>query len=211
MYKFIFLLLFIMSFDAFSYVDLNLSYSFSRRRIEGVDNNGDTDPSLGEAIVESKGYRVNWAWYIWDYTAIEFNYADRAERLLDDREVVDSESGITIKEVDSITRSLVYGVGIRQSFASRKAAIIPSISIGFAKLVTSGKTEYTFEQSGTEYVSTNKREKVESNSSYATVELAFRLTQLARITFGAKSVMENFEIEDADKNVTYSAGLSWMF
>jgi hypothetical protein len=201
----------ITSLNAFSYVDLNLSYTFSERRIEATDASGNNNPDLGVAISTTKGVSVNWAWYIWEYTALELNYSETDQLLEDNREVVDSASGITIKEVNSLVRTVVQGAGIRQSFANRKASIIPSISIGFAKLITSGDTRYTLNQAGTDYEVSLVRDREVYNSGYASFTLAFRITQLMRLTLMAKTVVPDFKTEEAKNNLTYSAGLSWMF
>lgn len=199
------------SFSAYSYVDLNLSYTFTQRRIEATNSSGESDPDLGVAVSTTKGYTASWAWYIWEYTALEFNYSETDQILEDDRAVVDSSSGITIKNVNSLVKTTTQGVGIRQSLAGRKSAIIPSISIGYAKLITSGNTEYTLNQSGTDYELSLERDKEVYNSGYATFQLAFRFTKLMSLTLLAKSVFPDFKTEEAENNLTYSAGLSWMF
>jgi hypothetical protein len=202
-------LLFI-SFNAFSYVDLNISYSFTKRKIEGIEDELSTqDP--GEAVTTTSGVSVNWAWYIWEYTALELNYSTSDERLQDNRETTTDDSSITIKEIDSIVRTQVSGVGIRQAFASRKARIIPSLSIGYAQLTTSGTTTYTLDSSGTEEDLTIEQDREVMNSGYVTFQLRFRLTQLMGLTLAAKSVMPDFDTDQAENNLTYSAGFSWVF
>jgi hypothetical protein len=212
MQKILVILLLATSYNSYSYVDLNLSYSYTKRKIEGIDPvTGDTDSDYGQAISTSSGYHVNWAWNIWEYTALEFNYSERNEHLVDDREVTDTDSGITIKEVDSLIKTTVQGIGIRQSFANRKSAIVPTISIGYAKLTTSGETKYTLNQLSVDYDITQIRDKEVYNSSYASFSLAFRITQLVRLTLMGKTVMPDFDTAQANNNLTYSAGLSWMF
>jgi hypothetical protein len=211
MQKIILILILATSFNAYSYVDLNLSYTFSERRIEATDTSGNSNPDLGVAISTTRGVTANWAWYIWEYTAIEFNYSETDQILEDNRQVVDSASGITIKKVNSLVKTVVQGAGIRQSFANRKSAIVPSVSIGYAKLITSGDTRYTLSQAGTDYEVSLLRDKEVFNSGYASFSLAFRITQLVRLTLMAKTVVPDFKTEEAKNNLTYSGGLSWMF
>jgi len=206
---FLTLVLFIISTTASAYVDLNLSYTLSQRKIEGVRTDPDVD--TGSAQTTSTGASVNWAWFIWEYTALELNYSSTTQRLLDDREVSTDDASITIKEVDSKTITQVSGVGIRQAFASRKSSIIPTLAFGYAKYTTSGLTKYTLDNSGTETELEILQDKEAFSSSYASFSLRFRFTKLMGVTIAAKTVMPNFETDKASNNVTYSAGLSWMF
>jgi len=204
------LILFLFISSAHAYVDLSVSYSFTKRKIEGAqDDLSEDDP--GEAVTTTSGISANWAWYIWEYTALEFNYSSSDERLTDNRETQTDDSTISIKEIDSLVKTQVSGVGIRQSFASRKATFIPSLSIGYAQLTTSGTTTYTLDNNGTEETLTLERDKEVFNSGYVTLQLRLRLTKLMGITLAAKSVMPDFDTTQAENNLTYSAGFSWVF
>ena len=212
MKKLIFILFFLLSTQtALAYIDLNISYSYTKRRVEGVDEQGMTGENLGEAITTRQGAGINIAWYLWEYTALELNYSESTERLVDNRKTVDASSGITINQIDSTVKTQVSGAGIRQAFASRKSRFIPSISIGVAKLVTSGNKKYELDDNGTIINLSYDRDKEVYNSGYGSFQLAIRITQLMRLTLAAKTVVADYKTEDADKNLTYSAGLSWMF
>lgn len=205
--KSIILGLFLLPQIALGYVDLNLGYSFSVRQVNGIET--DVNPDPGSAQTKSTGYTANWAWFIWEYTALEFNFSHTTERLVDDRQVTDGS--ITIEKVDSTVITQVQGVGIRQSFASRKARIIPSLSIGYAQFSTSGKSVYTLNNGTTTADLEIQQDQEVFSSSYASVSFRFRFTDLMGLTIMAKTVMPDFETEQAENNVTYSAGLSWIF
>lgn len=204
-----YLLILLISFPAWSYVDLNLGYSFSVRQVDGIET--EANPNPGSAQTRSTGYTANWAWFIWEYTALEFNFSHTTERLVDDREVATDSAAITIKKVDSTVITQVQGVGIRQSFASRKARIIPSLAIGYAQYTTSGTSIYTLDDSGTEVDLEIQQDREVFSSSYASFALRFRITDLMGLTVSARAIMPDFETEQAQNNVTYSAGLSWIF
>lgn len=197
--------------SAYSYVDLSLSYTYSNRRIDGIETDTVTEEDAGEAVTTSTGISATWAWYIWEYTALEFNYSSSNETLTDTRQATDS-SGLTIKQIESVVKTEVSGVGLRQSFASRKARIIPSLSLGYAQLTTEGTTTYTL-QDGTdpEEEITIENDKEVSNSGYVAFQIRFRLTELMGLTLAARSVMPDFDTELAENNLTYSAGFSWVF
>lgn len=192
-------------------MDLNLSYTFSRRVVEGVEDATDPDTDPGKAVATSEGVSATWAWYIWEYTALEFNYATSTNRIEDTRETATSDDSVTIISVDSIQTTNVSGVGLRQSFADRKSVIIPSLSIGYAELKTSCSTTYKLDNNGTEESLKIENDTQTQKSSYATFQLRFRITEFMGFLLAAKTVMPDFETSKAQNNVTYSAGFSWVF
>jgi hypothetical protein len=210
MYKHLWILILLISHSSFAYVDLNLQYSHTKRRIEGVEQPG-TNEKTGDAITSSDGYMINWAWYMWDYTALELNYSKTTERLIDKRATMTTDQSIKIEGIDSAVVTEVQGAGIRQSLAPRTALFIPSISIGYARLTTSGKTKYLLDVSGTKQSITLERDKETFNSSYATFQLRIRISEFMGFTLAAKTVMPDFETKQATNNLTYSAGFSWVF
>lgn len=194
-----------------AYVDLSLSYTFSRNVIEGEEDPTDPDADVGKAISSTEGYSAVWAWYIWEYTAMELSYSQSTNRVEDDRETATDDETIIVTSVDSTVKTTVSGMGIRQSFADRKSRIIPSISIGYAEFVTSGSTVYTIDNNGTEETLTIEKETQKQSSSYATLQIRIRLTELMGLSLAAKTVMPEFDTSKAQNNVTYSAGFSWIF
>ena len=195
----------------YAYVDLQLGFSFSTRRVEALDASGEVDPDGGEARSSTKGFNINWAWYLWEYTALELNYAESEERIQDDRKASTSDGLTVFNSIDSTIKTVTQGVGIRQTFAPRNARFIPSLSIGYARYITSGFTNYKFTSSGVDNEASLEREEEVTNSSYATASLAIRVTKRMRLTLSARSIVPGVEVDKADKNVTYSGGLSWVF
>lgn len=194
---------------SYSYVDLNLSYTYTKRVIDEV-NSSLSEDELGKAVSVTQGASVNWAWYLWEYTGLELNYSETANNVIDDRKIQVDET-ISILKVDSISKTTVMGVGIRQSLASRQASIIPSLAIGYAKMITTGTTTYTVQgPGGTDELSV-EQDTTEYASSYITFQIRFRLTQFMGLTLAAKSVMPDFDTSKAEDNLTYSAGFSWVF
>jgi hypothetical protein len=202
------LILLIFSFNSYSYVDLGLNYSFSRSVVDGINIEEDEDQKATSTI---ETLTVNWAWYIWEYTAMELNYSKSSRRLVDDREYETDDATIKVIKQDSVSYTEVAGIGIKQSFANRKSFFIPSISIGYAKMITSGERNVLFEVAGNEVPASDPIDKEEFNSSYVGAELRFRLTKLIGITLSARSVMPDFETDKLEDNLTYSAGFSWVF
>jgi hypothetical protein len=210
MLKIILVTLFLSS-TAQAYVDLQVGFSYSTRRIEASNADGEIDPDLGEAQSTTKGFNVNWAWYIWETTALELNYAESEERIEDSRSTTANGGAITIKNTDSKVKTITQGVGIRQALASRKSTFIPSISIGYARYITSGETTYLLSDAVGDFEATIERDEETINSSYASVSLAIKITKLMRLALTARAIVPGVEIDKADQNITYSGGLSWIF
>lgn len=209
MKRFLVFCLLLSSFSTLAYVDMSLNYTHSIRQVNGIET--DSNPEPGSAITTNSGYTLNWAWFIWEYTALELNYSSFNETLVDDRPIVDSVNNITRVKSTSTVLTEISGVGIRQAFASRKSAIIPTLSIGYAQFTTSSTSKTLFNVSGTEIELEDEQEAEVFASSYASFSLRFRVTQLMGLTLAAKAVMPDFETEEAMNNVTYSAGFSWIF
>jgi hypothetical protein len=196
---------------AHAYVDLQVGFSFSTRRVEALDAGGDIDKDGGEALATNRGFNVNWAWYLWEYTALEFNYSESEQRVEDDRVASSSDGSTVFNNIDSLIKTKTEGIGIRQTFATRKSRFIPSLAIGYARYTTTGQTKYNFTRAGVDDEITIDREGEVVNSSYATVSLAIRIIKRMRLTLSARSIVPGVEIDQADKNITYSGGLSWIF
>ena len=122
------------------------------------------------------------------------------------------DAKITILEIDSTVVTEVAGVGIRQAFAKRKSAIIPSLSLGYAKYTTSGLSRYHLKVDDKEVEPLEiEQDKKVFSSSYATISIRLRITELMGLTLAAKTIMPDFDTSVAGDNVTYSAGFSWIF
>lgn len=215
MKKLLIVFILFISFSAQSYVDLSLNYHFTQRKIDGAEQVDElSDP--GQAKTTTEGWSVNWGWYIWAFTALEMNYSQSKERLVDDRQTGTDDDSLVIKEIDSLVETEVMGIGLRQSFAGRKSLFIPSLAVGYARLTQSGRTSYLVEEDDgagnvTEDKLTLDRDKEVFNSSYVTAALRIRFTELIGLSLSAKSVMPDFDTTKAGDNLTYSAGFSWVF
>lgn len=208
--KFFALFISLISTSTFAYVDLNLQYSLNKRVVEGSDDSLSQEDQ-GNATATTESTSVILAWYLWEYTALELNYTDQTERLIDDRVATTVDASITVLKTDSTVKTTISGVGLRQAFASRKSRIIPSLGLGVAKFVTSGETVYTISDGVNQEEITIAQDIQEINSSYASFILRFRITQFMGLTLAAKTVMPDYETSQAENNVTYSAGFSWIF
>lgn len=199
-----YILILVFSFSSYAYVDLSLQYSASKT--ESIQ-----DPNIeGEIISENQTLSVGWAWYIWEYTALELNYSKSKYTQTNTRRQQVDPTFILTKLV-SVTETEVKGAGLRFSLAKRNSFILPTFSVGYALLTTSGQTQYDYELSNVPGSNEYDDPEQESSSSYISAGLKFNITKLMGLQFNAKTVMEDFKLSEADKNITYLAGLSWVF
>lgn len=183
------------SFSTHAFVDFSANYWYSEQ-LYGIED---------ENKIISQTVGVNWAWYIWSTTAIELNYRQTVDE--DDFNTDVSDGSDTINRVYKRATTKVYGVGIRQAFAGRKARIIPSLFIGTAKQTTKEKTTFVINNN----VADGKPTEVEQNSGQVSIALRIRITDLMGLRFSARSVFPDFDTSQIKNNVSYSAGLSWVF
>lgn len=191
---------------SYSYVELGLNYSYSKQIVGEEENN--------VSISESNG--GTWAWFMWEYTALEFNYAVINDTITDTNEQVvalDDVNSITIIETTSRIKTVVQGVGIRQALAPRKSKVVPMISIGYAKQISQGSTLYRFRVNDgeDEEEQENELDAQEIDSAFFGLSIRISFTQTFGINIGGKTVFPSSEPDKAKNNVRYMAGLTWLF
>lgn len=198
------LLLLVLSLNAYAYVDLSLQFSQTKR--ESIT----TDASQSDFNVSSRTLGIVWAWYIWEYTALEFNYSQSKEVQTNNRDQV-IDPTLTINQTVTTTETEVKGVGLKLNLAKRQAFVIPSVSAGYALLTTGGEASYEYTLSGTPTSVSYDIKEETSSSSYLTAGLRFNFSKFFGVNISARSIMEDFELSQYDKNIIYLAGLSWVF
>jgi hypothetical protein len=213
MRKWISLLFIFTSLHVSAYVDFNLNYSFSQNIVDGVENSKieDTKNDPGRARSITKTYSAVWAWYIWEYTALEFNYTHSENEVIDERSNISADQTLIINKVKSDVITTVQGVGIRQAFAGRNATLLPSLSIGYAQMTINGTSIYTITNNDVRETIKVDQATQRINSGYVAFSLRYRMTELMGISLGAKTVIPEMDMSKAQNNMTYFAGFSWIF
>lgn len=192
------ILIYLLSFSLTAkaaFVDFSANYWYSEQLFGVEDENKIISQTIG----------VNWAWYLWATTAIELNYS---QNIIEDDYNTDFTDGTdTINRIYKKTTTKVYGIGIRQALAGRKSRIIPSIYIGTATQKSLEEQTIVLNDTATPL---NPKE-IEQSSGQVSFALRIRLTELMGLRFSARSVFPDFDTSKIRNNVTYSAGLSWVF
>lgn len=200
-HTFLFFCLFLFSNTVWALSELDFEYGLSRQ-VYGTDR---------ENKLVSKSYSGSWAFYLFQYTALEFNY-----NYSEDTNTVSSDiqidSDYSISGSKNVVETNVYGIGLRQSLASRNASIRPLISLGYAKQFVRDRTEYTIKNTttGTSSIYTEDADKRRTDTVFAGFSLQLKLTKFLSLKGSVKTIFKAFETDKARDNVKYLVGFSWM-
>ena len=160
----------------------------------------------------SRSYSGSIAFYFLSMTAIEFNYSEEEDETLN---IINSSVDPVVRPTSfsQTIKSVNYGVGIRQALASRKSFLIPTISIGWARSKVQDTTvsSYTVVSDNSTVTFTDGPNVNESDSVFASFALKIRLTKRMSLKGSVNTVFEAFKTEEARDQLSYRAGLSWIF
>jgi hypothetical protein len=200
LYSAIFLFLFASQAMAFTELSVEGSYS---NKVFGSSRQNDQI---------TKTYSGSVAFYLFAYTAIEFNYMESEEETIERTELSTSEDSVIFKGYRTVVKNTVRGIGIRQAFASRKSRIRPLISLGYARQKVQDSTQYTYEliSTGQEIKLKSPTNKFESDSVFASLSIQFRLTAAMSLSTSIRTVFPAFEFDQARDYQKYTIGLTWL-
>jgi len=161
----------------------------------------------------SRSYSGSFAQYLFDTTAIEFNYAFQSEVTTENNTVAITGTSYSVVSMQNTMITNVYGVGLRQALAPKNSPIRPMISFGYAKQFSENKTEYTFQNdtTGSRFVSRDGPYKARVDSAFAGFTLQLKMTQTFSLQGSVKTVFPAFKTGLAKNNLKYTAGFSWFF
>ena len=193
---------FFLSLAQNSYALMEFSGNFGyKKQVYGSSRQNDiTDRSYGASV----------AVYLFNLTAVEFNY-NQNEVITDEHNTYSIDS--TYDVIGSYNRvlSYSYGVGIRQALAPRKARLVPSLSIGYARQFTRDSTSLTIrnKNSGNNFTISDDPTKLRSDSVFGTFSLKLRLTARLSLNGSVNTIFPAFQTDKAKDNIKYMIGFSW--
>lgn len=156
-----------------------------------------------------RSYEASIAFYMFLYTALEFNYNYDQEIIIENDEVEDVNSGITILSKDSRLNTKTYGVGLRQALASPMGSFVPSFAFGYAYQIKNGGVTYKLRYSGEESTLYFPYTETKGDAVWAVFTLKIKLTKFLSINGSIKTVFEAYEWNKAKDDLRYQAGFSW--
>ncbi len=195
-------ILFVLSFsDVYALMELSGTFSYDRTIFGVARQNKQIDRTWAGTI----------AFFLFNYTAIELNYTYNDE-ITTINEVIPIP-GYTLSQVSSQGKvnNEVFGIGLRQVFAGRKARLRPSLSLGYAKQFMRSESNTTYEDtsSGTLFLAKGNPSKGRVDSAFATFSLQLRLTGRVSLKCSVNTLFKASDLNAAKDNLKYSIGFSW--
>ena len=182
-------------------LEFNGQYGLDRQRFGSGQQNEITSTTYSGSI----------ALYLYNYTAIEINYGN-TETITDvvNNAAKSSEDFDLLRQTDRVVVES-YGIGIRQSFANRKARFVPTLSIGYAKRFARNSQSGTFRINAddSQFSYRSPTSKLRTDSVFATLGLNIKLTRMLSIRASAQTIFQAFQFNRAQDNMKYLFGFSW--
>ncbi len=197
------IILLLVSSSSYAVFEVGGNYGYDRL-IYGSDR---------ENVNYERTYSAFIAKYLFNLTALEVNVSHSQSVTEEEWDAkVEGTTYSATKMRNDITTN-VWGIGIRQALANKKAFLVPMLSIGYARQISesSGYVVYTNSVDGNQIIANTSSVKRSTNSVFGTFSLKLRLTQYFSLTGSASTVFPAFEFDRMQDNVKYSAGFSWMF
>lgn len=200
---FLILVLSLFSTSAFAIFEVGGSYGYDRF-VYGSDRSD---------VTYERTYSGYLAKYLFNLTALEFNLSHSRSVSISHPDATIEGTSYKVTESRTDIETDTWGIGVRQSFASREAFLVPMLSIGYARQISSGSgyLVVTNTTTGNSFTSENPASKRSQNSVFATLTMKLRLTKLFSITASANTVFPAFEFDRVRDSLKYSVGFSWMF
>jgi hypothetical protein len=160
----------------------------------------------------NRTYSGAFSTYIFDYTAIDLNFAYSQDTTTENTRY-NVTTGIDVVGQQNRLKTYVYGIGIKQIFAPRTARLIPGISVGYAKEFINYQSDLTVEDTtnGNRATVGQGEVKTRQDSVFGTFSLQLRLTNKLSLRGSVRTLFPAFEFGKARDNLKYSAGFSWIF
>lgn len=188
---------------SFGMTELDLDFTYNKNILG----------SNRESYDRTRTYAGSVTFYFLTYTGIEFNISHTENEIFGKYDNSGVSSGLVIQnEITNIeTRS--YGIGIRQAFAGRKSFMQPLLSLGWSyqEYTLNSSTVVTDLDTSTDYLIESQEDKTKYSAMFAAFALKFRLTQFISLKGSVKTVFRAFEFEEARDQLSYNAGISWIF
>ena len=197
------LILFFMASSQATYAAQELRFDFSyNQSIYGSER---------QNKLTTRTYAVGWNFFLSQLTALEINFTHSDNIARENNNIRIGSSDFSVTASQNKVERRVYGLGLRQFFAHRRALIRPSLSLGYAKQFVQDRTDYTILDDSDDSTfalegpSTQRRD----DSVFASLALELRLSQTIALTGSVHTVFKAFEFNRAGDNLRYALGLRW--
>lgn len=158
-------------------------------------------------------YSGSIAMYLFERTALELNYS-YSDTITDEHQSIPiTGTNVNIVGMVNTVETTVYGIGIRQLFADRKAFLRPLLSLGYAKQFTEDYTDITIQNDGGGPITLLRSDesKYQNDSVFASFSLELRLARFLALRGSVHTVFPAFEFDKIRDYQRYTAGFTWIF
>ncbi|MFG1499713.1 hypothetical protein ABMA70_05835 [Halobacteriovorax sp. XZX-3] len=199
--KMTFLALLTINSQALTELDLDFNY---KKNIFGLDR---------ESYETTRMYAGSVTFYFLSKTGIELNISQSENEIIGKYDNSGLSTGLVIENEYTNIKTQSFGIGIRQALSSRKSFLQPLISLGWSR------QQYTLYSTtlvkdldtSTEYLIKSGKEKSSYDAMFGAFALKVMLTRTFSIKGSVRTVFRAFEFEQARDQLSYNAGISWLF
>ncbi len=168
--------------------------------------------SARENDITERTYSSSLAMYLFETTALEVNYSYSTSITNEHNRIAVTGTTVNIIGMVNTVESEVFGLGLRQLFASRKSVLRPMLSMGYAKQFVVDYTDITIEDStGAVAELRTAQSRSKSDSVFASFSLELRLIKHMALRGSVQTVFPAFEFDKMKDYQKYTAGFTWIF
>ena len=200
--RLLFFLVFIFTGQAHALMELSGSFSYDKTVYGDQRQNKITNRTWASGI----------AIFLFNSTALELNYSSSEEETIENEVIPLSGFNVSLVGTQQTVQNEVFGVGLRQVLGHRKARIVPSISLGYAKQFITSWSDATYRDDSTlqELRTSSDPTKSRTDSVFGTFTVKLNLTQRLSLTGSINTLFKAFETDQARDNLKYRVGFSWI-
>ena len=168
--------------------------------------------STRQNSIVSRSYSGGISSYVFSTTAIDLNFSSSTDTTTENNRY-NVATGYDIVGQQNRVKTTVYGLGIKQALASKTSALVPLISVGYARQFVDYTTDITIENTTTKArsIASSGTTKERTDSVFASFVLQLKLTDQFSLKGSVKTIFPAFEFNKAKDDLKYLAGFSWMF
>lgn len=189
------------SANGFAAQELRFDFSYNRS-IYGIER---------QNKLVRRTYSGSWNFFLTQLTAFELNYSYGDDITTENNTIQINPQFSVVSSQQKVNRQ-VYGVGLRQFFAHRRARLRPSISLGYAKQFVEDRTDLTIydDNDDSTFVLEGQTSNRRDDSLFGSFSLDLRLSQTMALTASVNTVFKAFEFNRAGDNLRYLVGIRWL-
>ncbi|WP_127714711.1 hypothetical protein [Halobacteriovorax sp. HLS] len=194
------IILFLISGNSLALIEIGSDFSYDRDIFGTNRQSKSTTRTWGGTI----------AAHLWSTTAIELNYYDTEDTTIVNETVSYTDLSISVLGQQTHIESKNYGIGLRQAFAPRKAFLVPSLSLGYAKIFKKTKTDYKIRNDSTGVTTTSVQPtlKTRDDSMFGTFSIKLRLSKRISLRGSVQTYIRAFDWDGAKDDLRYTVGFT---